>query len=159
VLLGRSRGFLVSSWVLLGSSWGLLGSSWELLGSAWVLLGPGHEKQAKVASGKTSKVVTYKGSNAFSKNTKTAFTERNLRFWSGSREAIVTLAGISFGGGQGRKGEPSLILRASQVLLRGFGVLLGSSWGLLGSSWGRLGSSWELPGGSWGAPWSSMGAP
>ena len=88
VLLGRSRGFLESSWVLLGSSWGLLGSSWELLGSAWALLGPGHEKHAKVASGKTSKFVTYNSSNAFSENTKTAFTEWNLRFWKVPGEAI-----------------------------------------------------------------------
>ena len=174
--------------MLLGSSWELLGSSWELLGSARVLLGPGHEKEAKGASGKTSKYVTYKGSNAFSKNAETAFTDCNWRFGRGPGEAIChrskhTFLGPGrppeacqarrrplrppgplrlymytqtrkipsaigdvgeapgrqlspqqtylsfFWGGQGRKGEPPLILGASQVLLKVFGVLPGSSLG------------------------------
>ena len=82
--------------MLLGGPWELLGSSWELLGSAWVLLGPGHEKEAKGASGKTSKFVTYKGSNAFSENAITAFTDCNLGFGRGPGEAICHRSKHSF---------------------------------------------------------------
>jgi hypothetical protein len=130
----------------------LLGSSWELLGSARVLLGPGHEKEAKGASGKTSKYVTYKGSNAFSKNTVTAFADWNLGFGRGSGEANCHRSRHSF----------LRLERASKATRGGYpqgAGHKGSQGSALGGSLEALGGSLEAPGNSLGAPGELLGAP
>ena len=110
-----------------------------------MLLGPGHEKEAKGASGKTSKFVTYKGSNAFSKNTITAFPNCNLGFGRGPGEAIRHRSRHSF----------LRLERASKATRGGYPQGAGHE----GSQGSALGGSLEALGGSLEASGNSLEAP
>ena len=183
-LLKCSLGAPGRSWKALGCSLEALGGSLEApgssLGTRGCSMGPEHEKQAKVASGKTSKFVTYKSWSMFSKNTNMRDTDWHWRSLSGPGGAICHFSNHIFLGPRGHPEAaphklpapkaPRALIPLPDAAVNGKGCSQPStvyrwvSLGDLGSSWGALGlgRSWDALGSSWGAlaaSWVLLGRP